>query len=250
MKSRQWTVGGTTVGGFNTGNTNGGSTTATLTNDAATFYWVTLGNSLNVGFTVTFSDNSTASALTKFNVAGPSSPSVVTKVGTINTLNNTKLVLGGSGSNIGIEFTPSASAPSGYSNTWVYVQLIDSLTIKLITGNTVTCTGSGLDGTYPYLPATGTYTDDNPGVMLKPAYSEESDQMAAHMYVMWSSGLANSIPVPLGYVSWNWFGDATYNSQNGLWTVQPSSSVSAAAFQESSAYASWTTDYPAGSTCP
>ncbi|MGA2694697.1 MAG: hypothetical protein ABSE92_01465 [Terriglobales bacterium] len=143
VKSRQWTVGGTTVGGFNTGNTNGGSTTATLTNDAATFYWVTLGNSLNVGFTVTFSDNSTASALTKFNVAGPSSPSVVTKVGTINTLNNTKLVLGGSGSNIGIEFTPSASAPSGYSNTWVYVQLIDSLTIKLITGNTVTVRAQG-----------------------------------------------------------------------------------------------------------
>jgi hypothetical protein len=249
VTSRSWSVAGTTVGGFNTGNTDGGPIATNFTQDSTTFYWVTSGNSLNVTFTLNLSNSTKATATTTFNVAGPTAPNMQTTLGTINISNNT-LVFGGSGSNIGIKFTPSATAPSGYSNTWVYVQVIDSLTISLTGNPGHRCTGSGLDNAYPYPhpPVTSTYTDDNPAIGLNTAYTEETDNMAAHMWVMWSSGLSNSVPVPLGYVSWQWFGDATYSG--GAWVVQPSSSRSANSFQASSSYPTWTTYYPAGSTCP
>ena len=179
-----------------------------------------------------------------FNVAGPTSPGTAVALGTIN-ISSSKLVFGGSGANIGIKFTPSATPPSGYSKTWVYVQLIDSLTIQLTGSTSHTCTGSGLDANYPYPPVTSTYTDDNPSVTLSTSYTEESDSMSAHMYVLWSSGLTNSIPVPLGYVSWSWYGDAKYTS--GAWHLQSSSTRSANTFQASTSYPAWTTYYSKGS---
>jgi hypothetical protein len=138
---------------------------------------------------------------------------------------------------------PQAIRILGYN-----VQVISGLTIQLTGSTSHTCTGSGLDGSYPYPPVTSTYTDDNPGVGLSTSYSEESYTMSASMYVLWNSGLANSIPVPLGYVSWNWYGDAKYIS--GAWQLQASSTRSANAFQASSSYPTWTTNYPLGSTCP
>jgi hypothetical protein len=122
MSSQQWSVPGTTVGGFNTAALNGGPEATNFTQATNTFYWVTSGNSLSVTYQYTMSGGggtvTSPAAPAAFNVAGPTSPSTGVTLGTINISNN-KLVFGGSGTNIGILFTPSASAPSGYSNTWV-----------------------------------------------------------------------------------------------------------------------------------
>jgi hypothetical protein len=249
ITSQSWSVPGTTVGGFNTGLTNGGPVPTNFSQGSTTFYWVTAGNPLAVTFTAHLSNGQTGAASATFNVEGPSQTLVDTAFGTTNILNN-KLYLGGSGTNIGIKFTPSSIPPSGYANTFVFVQLLDNLTWTLTGSNGHTCTWSGLDSQYPYPypPGITTYTDDNPNIGLSTAYTEESDNLSAHMYVMWSSGLTSSIPVPLGYVSWHWYGDAKYI--NGAWVVQSTSVVSANAFQASSSYPSWTTYFPNGSTCP
>jgi hypothetical protein len=69
------------------------------------------------------------------------------------------------------------------------------------------------------------------------------------MYLMWRPGLTNDIYVPLGYVTWQFFGDA---SQSGTWTVQSDSTRSANAFVQSSSYPTWTSTLPTNgpSPCP
>jgi hypothetical protein len=68
---------------------------------------------------------------------------------------------------------------------------------------------------------------------------------------MWTSGLNNSIFVPLGSFSWNFTAAATLT--NGTWTVDAGSSGAVnRAFQTSSSYPNWNSfaSYVGPFTCP
>jgi hypothetical protein len=97
---------------------------------------------------------------------------------------------------------------------------------------------------------------DDPDFQLSTSYgtqvtgvTEVTDNFSATMYLMWSSGLTNSIPVPLGSASWQWSGDAKYNTSNQTWSLQ-SGSGSANTFQSSNSYPTWSNLVPfSGVTC-
>jgi hypothetical protein len=165
------------------------------------------------------------------------------------------LQLGSPPSNQGIAFTAGATPPSGYTNSFVWVQLItgDTFGFTLSSGLTQTCTVNslGLDNRYPYAPTTGNTVPDSPFVNLNSGDSKTTRTFSAQMYLLWSSGLTNSIPVPLGSASWSFFADAVQNMSTQQWTVQPDSSRSANAFQAGNSYPSWTSLYTNGgsTTC-
>jgi hypothetical protein len=84
-----------------------------------------------------------------------------------------------------------------------WVQLIDSdrVSIKTTAGDTVVCKGTaGLDSTYPYI--VGSNTADDPAVQLSSSFASVSREFSAQTYLMWTSNIAGSIPVPLGSVTW------------------------------------------------
>jgi len=155
----------------------------------------------------------------------------------------------------GITFTASATPPSGYSNNfaWVQINTNDSLSITLNNNTQETCTWATtpaggdpyLDTEYPY--ATATSTDDSPSAGLdSSSYYYLSRNFNAVMYLMWTppaasgctNGSACTIPVPLGYVTWAFSANATYNSTSQQWTAA-TNSESYNNFQPSSTYASW-----------
>jgi hypothetical protein len=223
-----------------------------------------------------------------FNVAGPSNPNVVTCGGNVPSGNcpngangplgqvvintsNTPPTLGlgnATFSNVGIIFNASATPPSSYSNSFTWVQLLTANTISITATASVSCVqitipqnagGTGFDdggaGGFPY--GSGASVNDNPDFPLQTSYgtqvtgvTEVNDSpFSATMYLLWSSGLTNSIRVPLGSVSWQWSGDATYSAQTQTWNLK-SGSGSASAFVAGSSYPSWNSKVPfTGVTC-
>ena len=105
---------------------------------------------------------------------------------------------------------------------------------------------------------------DNPDFSLQTSYGAVTNVTAvndspfsATMYLMWTppaasgcpNGSACTIPVPLGSVTWQWAGDATYNSSSQTWSVK-SGSGSANAFAASNSFPSWNSLVPfKGVTC-
>ena len=67
--------------------------------------------------------------------------------------------------------------------------------------------GAGLDTDYPY--DWHNPTRDSPPIELQAGAEEISRRFHARMYLLWGSGLSNSIVVPLGYVTWHFEGHAT-----------------------------------------
>jgi hypothetical protein len=155
-------------------------------------------------------------------------------------------VLGGKGSDLGISFTASATPPSGYSNHFVWAQMLSGYTWvgTIGVGGTETCHPSanpswappGLDVRYP--ASTTISTNDNPGISLNGRYVEVNLTFQATMYLLWNSGATNAIDVPLGSVTWSWSADAQWNAGAGQWFVA-SSTKSAAAFQLTSFPPTW-----------
>jgi hypothetical protein len=73
---------------------------------------------------------------------------------------------------------------------------------------------------------------------------EATTSFAATMYAMWTpSGVSNPLPVPLGYVTWGYSGDAIQNLSTGVWSINPktTSQGTAGSFVPSSTYPTWTT---------
>ena len=241
VSSRSWSVSGTTVGGFSTG-TNGGPVATTFTLDSTTFYWVAAGNSLSVKFTLNLSNGQSPSASATFNVVGPTAPNVATSTGQVIVTTSPPLVLrfGASNANPGIRFTASATPPSGYFNTFVWVQLLDNYSISLQGNPNHLCSWTDvLDTVYPYPPLTSTTTADNPNLGLSSIYTEESFGFAGHMFLMWSSGLSGSIPVPLGSLTWQVSADAVQDMNTQQWSLKAGSQGSANQFQTGDSYPSW-----------
>jgi hypothetical protein len=248
VQGQSWSVAGTTVGGFSVSQdfTNGGPTATNFTQASPTFYWVVAGSSLKATVTVNLSDGTHPAGFTSFNVAGPTAASVATKTGTVQIGAGPVVEFGVAGGPVGIAFTAAATPPSGFSNDFSWVQLITSDTISLTpsNGNPVlkcvnkttppTSGGTGLDNVYPY--DSGNPAEDSPATGLSSSNKEESESGSFTMYLLWSSGIANAIPVPLGYVAWQWNWDATL--ADNQWSLK-SGSGSAGAFQASSSYPNW-----------
>ena len=147
----------------------------------------------------------------------------------------------------GISFKPSG-APSG--GTYSYVQLINSDTRTLTAANTITCThDQGIDGGYPYsgiIPNTNPpQALDAPGDPLQNGYTA-TRSFNATMFLMWTSNVANSIPVPIWYQTWDFSGSAQQNS-SGKWTATTSgtpgvvgSFISSSGTQPNNGYPAWT----------
>lgn len=165
----------------------------------------------------------------------------------------------------------SATLPSGNQGAYSFVQLIGSDTHKRVAfppKNSQTCTPNGfvtslnpeLDNFYPYPMPLGSTdnTNDNPGDPLNPSWGELARSFSPTMYLLWTanadnhcpSGNACTIPIPLGSVSWHYFGDAidTLSQQQNLTTWMLNSGAgSANQFQTSglanTSYPTWTTQY-------
>jgi hypothetical protein len=252
--SQSWSVGGTTVGGYNASSTSGATIPTNFSGQNTTFYWIAGGSPINVTFTVKLSggSQSSATASATFNVAAPTGVGVsIPTMGNVVISSAPAMQLGGTKSNVGIGFGASATPPPGTSNNFTWVQLINSDAIQLTPSNgnpvlncvpqtlPIASTYPALDTEYPY--STSSSTNDNPAIGLQTTYKEESRTFSATMYLMWSPGLSGSIPVPLGYVAWQFAGDAKFASNQ--WTLS-SSSRSNNGFTASSSYTSWDSQDP------
>jgi hypothetical protein len=278
LQSQQWTAPtGTAVGGYTnaagTGkpDSTGGKVQPLPNSNAAsfTFYWTAAGNPLSVSYSYTMTNGSgsvTSSPVTaNFNIAGPTNVTVFTCGGTVTgpcssngplgkvVINNGPQLQFGNvttNTNVGIQFSASATAPSGSTNTFQWVQIITADTMQLTGCAVLNCHPQVMGGSIPgldteYLYGTGVSVNDNPSIGLSPIYTEVSRNFAATMYVMWSSGLTNSIPVPLGSVSWGFSGDATLsNVSKNQWTLKPGAAGNNSPFQSSTSYAQWTAWVP------
>ena len=94
--------------------------------------------------------------------------------------------------------------------------------------NSLPDAGPDLDNKYPYPPVIGTNEfGDSPAVQLLPADNEVSRTFNAQTYLLWSSGLTNSIPVPIGSIMWNFTGMATNSgtSTTQKWKAKGSKNV-------------------------
>src|ERR1700722_12352748 len=278
ISTQQWSSPpGTAVGGYTATTTPPlGKAQPVPTNTTSAsygpFYWVTAG-SLKMTYQYTLSSGAKSPVSTAtFNVAGPASVKLYTCGGNVGaggcTANGAlgkvainpgpKLQFGGTATNIGIEFTASATTPSGQFS-WVQEITNDVITNTPSNGGAVqTCyppekptagVFPGLDTSYPYgYVGTPAMTNDNPSQGLTNVNKTVSRAFSAQMYLLWiptaaeggTGGSACTIPVPLGSVKWRYNGAAKLtNSANNTWAVT-SGSGTANAFVASSTYPAWT----------
>ena len=159
---------------------------ASPNNESFTYYWVNVGTSCQVTYTVTYAwtlDNgqSNSSSVT-FSVLGPMNANVRTNVGNVQVLPVTpsgsisastgtpQLLLGGvpvAGGQVGIKLLASASLPNGDAGSYSWVQLLNSDSVRLLNPTLLgaqrcttfsdpnyfsnpACPQPELDNTYPY----------------------------------------------------------------------------------------------------
>jgi hypothetical protein len=243
VASQTWNAPGTTVGNFSVVGTTGSTSPANFATSPTQFYWVDAGSSRQVTYSYTLNTGATSQqASATFNVAGPTA-TVTTLLGSVKIINNS-LIGFDKNTDIGITFDATVTAPSGYSGSSEWGQLISNFSIAFKSPNvTLTCTlpAYGIDSFFPY--STGTLTNDSPtGGLADPhgnPNTETTVTFSAQMFLMWTpSNVTSPIPVPLGSVKWNWSGDATLNTTTKIWSVK-SSSRNANSFARSPTYPTW-----------
>jgi hypothetical protein len=159
------------------------------------------------------------------------------------------------GANYGIQFTASTTGVSG--GTLMFVQTLTPYTFswynsypssKACTGTAVPASTPTLDNLYPYVSGSSPLTtSDNPDwAFPSSTYPGLTTDLHATMYTLWTPSGTNSIPVPLGYVSWSWDGIGTYNGTS--WTASGSSTSSESGFTASSVYPTWSYRYVNGTS--
>ncbi len=226
-----------------------------LSQQTVTSYFVAAANSQQVTFTLNYVDNQshnqTASATATFNIAGPTSVTVSTTRGQweIDTPTSGPILsFGFPIGTPGITFNGKATSPSGDTGTYEWAQLVTTNTKTKISGSTTTTcsTGTGLDNQFPTF--TTLSFSDSPSTSLSSTYNQITWSLGFTTYFLWRPGLANDIPIPLGYVTWTAYGDAALSGST--WSAQSDSTSSANAFQASASYLSWTSKVTNGpNTC-
>ncbi len=136
-----------------------------------------------------------------------------------------------------ISFEASATSPPGVTGQYQWVQIVTSaLDYEYFgDGTQKTCSGGpALDTSYPYV--TGLTTTDTPSDAISlPNETGVNDTRSFQMYLMWNPQTeSTSIPVSLGYISWNAAGAISFNTQAGAWGEETGTGTTATAFQTSS----------------
>ena len=208
------------------------------TNGASlTFYWLDAGNNRQITYQWTLNNGTTASETVTFNVAGPNGASVTTDAGSVApivsqgvpqlTITGVQVPESLGEGIVGILFQAVANlppVPGGGTGAFQWVQVLNGYTVQNLASTgpqTVPLAGSStLDNSYPYPGFTDAQPSDTtwdwPAVVLNTSLGEIGDYFSANMYLMWTSGLANSIPINLGYVQWSFSGDVVNTLAAGL----------------------------------
>jgi hypothetical protein len=231
ISSQQWgNPPGTAVENYEA-STNGGGQVIPLsppfTNSSFTFYWADSSQSNRaITYSYTLCNGVPGAQETAtFNVSGPTNPSVSVQEGDVGLTNNNgvlEMVLSGlpyGGGLTGMIFTASANdLPSGGEFVWVQTLGGDAFTLLSQTHGLQQCTDLAsnsplpdLDTQYPYNGTGGTNNNtarDQPLIQLISPYVSVSRAFSATMYLMWNPDLPSSIPVPLGFITWEFSGNA------------------------------------------
>jgi hypothetical protein len=114
----------------------------------------------------------------------------------------------------GIQFSPVGSPPG--AGNFLFAQIVNSDAVNYSGPSSSCSTVSGIDGQYPYQgmvnPAT---VVDGP---LQQAYATSlTRNFQATMYLLWQPTTTGAIPVPLGYIPWEFVATATNTA--GTWSA-------------------------------
>lgn len=229
-----WTVAGTNIGGYNPSTASASVTETTLTGTTLTTYWVYPGT-FEVTYTSCMQSKTATPALydcpttaATFVVTGgggimASTPfSLLTISQLIPCVNGLPPANGGNTAPyllyglltgydcqlsltgaFGMTFMPPGAPSAGI---YSYVQLLNS---DSRTENAISCTHSqGVDLSYPYSAIVGdNLAVDAPFVPLPSGYIVNRT-FNATMFLLWTPSGTNSIPVPIGYQTWGFTGEA------------------------------------------
>jgi len=258
VQSQEWAIGapGDYTGGFLHTPIHGGPQPVVRQGSTTAFYWVTPGSDRTVNYRLLLTDGTAATAGVTFDVDGPASTQVDvdSERVVIDPATSNSSVLGMMGS--GISFRARYFLPEGVLKNFIWVQVIESDFIT-VNNNGVRfhCVpksqptanfGAGLDTTYPY--DTHNPTLDNPRIQLSSDIQEYSRSFHARMFLLWTSGLSNSIPVPLGFVDWRFSGEVVLkDAKTNTWLLKSGSGGPvnpAAPFTRSPVYPLWTSLVP------
>lgn len=231
LQSQDWLIGnpGEYTGGFLHTPLHGGPQPVVRNGSTTQFYWVTPGYDRKVTYRLKLANGLSTTADVTFDVDGPIAAHVqvdTAKLVIVRTTPNSSL-LGIQGP--GISFHAGYYLPEGLSNNFTWVQLVRSDAITLDKdGARLHCVpksqpvagiGAGLDTDYPY--DTHNPTLDNPRIQLTSDIPQYSRAFHARMYLLWGSGLSNSIPVPLGFVDWSFIGEvALKDTKTNSWVLR------------------------------
>jgi hypothetical protein len=240
VTSNSWTVEGTKIAGYNpsTGPTNVTRLTdADLKKPDITFYWVYPNSVIPIVIPVTYSycvnipgmgNQCSLPADAAFNLSGPGDEQMTTdpyssvnidmlidKLPCLPTSEDTGPYMqygkltgyddivcqGPLTGDAGIIFTPPAVTSSG---KYSFVQIItrDKVTYSNGTNSGAFITTPGLDKIYPYTQWSDGRAPDAPDSVLRPTDKRSSRTFNATMYLLWTSSIPNSIPVPIGSQKW------------------------------------------------
>jgi hypothetical protein len=225
-----WSVPGQTIGSYTP--TSSSFQTAEVVptslgpNSSADFYWITSGTN-----TVIYSSQAGLAQAT-FIVKPAPKPTVTVTYGKpepawIYTKNGKQHMSFGSlfaPADPGILLQTKTNPGSG---RFEWIQLIQSDISIYIGGSGATCQDSGgLDaGIVGYPSEIGGKFDDTPSVVLISPYTQVKRSFIADTYLMWQSTIQNSIPVPLGTVTWGF--DEMSLFYNNAWTTPTATEQSA-----------------------
>lgn len=244
-----WTVGGTRIANYAPTTASASVTELTdddLKNSNITFYWVYPDDSISVTYNYCVDipgadpvHQCSPTAMAAFNVTGPGDE--LMDVDAYDQLNIDMIIdkppclptsadmspylyyANASGSDYpspvnvtgdpqGIKFTPPAST----SGTYFFVQLVNGDRTTYTNGkSSASCVSPpGLDGgNYPYPMQQGyDYADDSPDAALGSIYKKVSRTFKATMYLLWTSSIPDSIPVPIDSQDWHIVRGITMNT--------------------------------------
>lgn len=248
VSSQQWTpsssgTAGTPIGGYTTSTPGSVQGLPANTNSTYTFYWAYPATSVQATYQYTMagggSSISSSVATANFTITGPTGGSMTSTPLSKAYIANLSACTGwaagayliyaqgatGSQCSLNVtEFGIKFNTPTGFSNTsggsFFAGQLVSHDTL---TGGG-TSYGPGLDAPWPF---NGTFPhNDSPLLYLNSTYRTLTRSFEATFFVMWQSSTPNSIPVPLGYQTWQFSATAKCSASCGSasnWSVTSSS---------------------------
>ena len=255
--SDTWTAGGTNIGAYTptaSSYDTGSVTATTLAGLSLNTYWVYSGKKIPATYTycaqISGSQYCSPAASAAFTVTGPPNLAMSgmgfsggltiqdwTQVNAACITPGIYLVYGNIGitysggkcsfsNTAGMTFEPSGSSTGG---TFFYVQAVTGGS----TSGSINCTNTptpGLDTEYPY-PFFKTGTSDavdSPATPVNTSGASVSRSEQFAMYLMWTSSIASSIPVPIGFEDWGFSGSASCKSSCNAATSWKAATIASA----------------------